>query len=126
MLTVDDASIVANRIVRAMSVPFVTGGTELTLTPHIGIAVSSPGRQRAVDLLRDAGIARAWARVQGSGSYVTFDPSMQPPDDEPTTNQFSVPASMTTTNGLDDRLGELNQRIASLEQTIARIAPVND
>ncbi len=126
MLTSDDASIVANRIVRAMSVPFVTGGTELTLMPHIGIAVSSPSRQRAVDLLRDASIARAWARVQGSGSYVTFDPSMQPPDDEPITNEFSEPAGTTVVNGLDDRLGELNQRIASLEQTIARIAPAID
>jgi diguanylate cyclase (GGDEF)-like protein/PAS domain S-box-containing protein len=125
IVSIDNVGIVANRIVSAMSVPFVSSGNELTLTAHIGIAVSSPNRHRAVDLLRDAGIARAWARVQGSGSHVMFDPSMQPPDDEPNTSEFPAPP-ISTPAGLDHRLDELNQRIASLEQTLARFAPVTD
>ncbi|MGH9176392.1 MAG: diguanylate cyclase domain-containing protein, partial [Vicinamibacterales bacterium] len=75
--------IVANRIIKAMTVPFVDGGDEITFTPNIGIVVSSPERNRAVDLLRDSGIAKAWALVQGSGRFVMFDPSMRPPDGEP-------------------------------------------
>jgi diguanylate cyclase (GGDEF)-like protein/PAS domain S-box-containing protein len=125
ILEIDNVGIVANRIINAMSVPFVSSGHELTLTAHIGIAVSSPNRHRAVDLLRDAGIARAWARVQGSGSHVMFDPSMQPPDDEPSTSEFPVPPAPTPA-GLDHRLDELNQRIASLEQTLARFAHVTE
>lgn len=125
IIAIDNVAIVANRIINAMSVPFVSSGNELTLTAHIGIAVSSPNRHRAVDLLRDAGIARAWARVQGSGSHVMFDPSMQPPDDEPNTSEFQVPPAATP-GGLDDRLDELNQRIASLEQTLARFAHITE
>ncbi|HEX5166824.1 MAG TPA: diguanylate cyclase [Thermomicrobiales bacterium] len=126
ILAVDNIEIVSDRIIRAMSVPFYTGGTELTLTAHIGVAVNTPNRNRAVDLLRDANIARAWARVQGSGSHVLFDPSMLPPDDESTTSEFAVGVAtpVAPAPGLDQRLDELNQRIASLEQTLARFAPV--
>lgn len=122
---IENVGLVADRIVRAMSVPFFSAGTELTLTAHIGIAVSSVDRHRAVDLLRDANIARAWARVQGSGSHAMFDPSMQPPDDEPTTSEYATPpAALVATS--DHRLAELSQRIASLEQMIARLAPVQE
>jgi diguanylate cyclase (GGDEF)-like protein len=128
ILAVDNIEIVSDRIVRAMSVPFYSGGAELTLSAHIGVSVSTPNRNRAVDLLRDANIAKAWARVQGSGSHVLFDPSMLPPDDEPTTSEFAaIPgAPIAAAAGLDQRLDELNQRIASLEQTLARFAPVAD
>ena len=126
IVSTENVSIVAGRIINAMSVPFVSNGAELTLTTHIGITVNSPNRHRAVDLLRDAGIARAWARVQGSGSHVMFDPSMQPPDDEPTTSEFQLIPAAARPTGLDDRLDELNQRIASLEQTLARFAHVSE
>jgi diguanylate cyclase (GGDEF)-like protein/PAS domain S-box-containing protein len=125
ILAVDNIEIVSDRIFRAMSVPFYSAGAELTLSTHIGVAVSTVNRNRAVDLLRDANIARAWARVQGSGSHVLFDPSMLPPDDEPTTSEFaSIHVATVAAPGLDQRLDELNQRIASLEQTLARFAPV--
>jgi diguanylate cyclase (GGDEF)-like protein/PAS domain S-box-containing protein len=119
----ENVAIVADRIIRAMTVPFFSDGAELTLTAHIGISVSSASRHRAIDLLNDANIARAWARVQGSGSHVMFDPSMQPPDDEPTTSEYSTPAAAPP-NSLDQRLDELNQRIASIEQAIARLVPI--
>lgn len=126
IVTIDGVGIVADRIINAMSVPFVSTRTELTLTTYIGITISSPNRQRAVDLLRDAGIARAWARVQGTSSRVMFDPSMQLPDDEPAIDDFQLPAATPAPGGLGHRLDELNQRIASLEQTLARFAPVNE
>ncbi len=120
--SIDNVSIVAERIINAMSVSFVSNGTELTLTTHIGITVSSPNRHRAVDLLRDAAIARAWSRVQGSSSHVMFDQSMQPPDGEPSTSEYQLRPAEEMPASLDNRLDELNQRIASLEQTLARFA----
>jgi predicted signal transduction protein with EAL and GGDEF domain len=124
---VDNISVVANRIVQAMTVPFSDGGTEVELRPNIGVAISTPDRCRAVELLRDASIARAWARVEGSGHLVTFDPSMTAPPDEPTTDHFEyadVQAQLAPafpTAALDERLAALNQRIASLEQTILKL-----
>jgi diguanylate cyclase (GGDEF)-like protein len=124
---VNNISVVANRVVQAMTVPFSDGGTEIELRPNIGVAVSTPERCRAVELLRDASIARAWARVEGSGHLVTFDPSMTAPPDEPTTDHFEyadVQAQLTPpfpTASLDERLAALNQRIASLEQTLQKL-----
>jgi diguanylate cyclase (GGDEF)-like protein len=119
-------SIVANRIVQAMTVPFFDGGAEIELRPNIGVAVSTPDRCRAAELLHDANIARAWARVQGSGRHVMFDPSMAAPRDEPTTDQLDFddvpqPPAPSPAASLDDRLVALNQRIASLEQTILKL-----
>jgi diguanylate cyclase (GGDEF)-like protein len=116
---------VADRILDAMSVPFVGNGTEVTLTPHIGISVCNDGRCRAVDLVRDATIARAWARVQGAGSRVMFDPSMQPPVDEPATSEFQVIPPSATSAGLFERLDRLDERIASIEQRIVEIGKIN-
>jgi hypothetical protein len=97
----------------------------VTLTPHIGISVCNDGRCRAVDLVRDATIARAWARVQGAGSRVMFDPSMQPPADEPATSEFSAIQPATSGSGLFDRLDRLDERIASIEHRIAELGKIN-
>ena len=120
--------IVANRIIRAMGVPFVDSGDEIVFTPNIGIAVSSSQRNRAVDLLRDSGIAKAWALVQGSGRFVMFDPSMRPPDGEPVTDEFVAITAAPHRNGIavdlpsgDRRLTDLSDRIATLEERLARI-----
>jgi diguanylate cyclase (GGDEF)-like protein len=121
----EHVDIVADRIIHAMSVPFVGNGTEVTLTPHIGISVCNDGRCRAVDLVRDATIARAWARVQGAGSRVMFDPSMQPPADEPATSEFSAIQPATSGSGLFDRLDRLDERIASIEHRIAELGKIN-
>lgn len=121
---IDHVSIVAERIVHAMSVPFYSDGTEQTLTPRIGVSINTSTRQRAVELVRDATIANAWARIQGAGSHVLFDPSMQPPTDEPITNQFEMlDAPAGPEGGINDRFEELRDRIASIEQALARIVP---
>jgi|GEM_PF-6623963 len=111
--------VVTDRIIHAMMVPFVSNGSEVTLSPHIGISVGTDGRERAIDLLRDASIARAWARVQGAGSRVMFDQSMQPPADEPATSEFTFTEPATNQHGLFDRLDRLDERIATIEQRIA-------
>lgn len=126
IIDLKNVSIVANRLVQAMGVPFYDGGEEIELRPNIGIAVSTSERFRAVDLVRDANIARAWARVQGSGQYVMFDPSMKAPEGEPVTDRFEIqevaatPAPAVATS-IDDRLVTLQERIASLEQVISRL-----
>jgi diguanylate cyclase (GGDEF)-like protein len=126
----ENIAIVANRIVQSMTVPFVEGGEELELVPNIGIAVSTPERDRAVDLLQDAAVARAWARVQGSGRYVMFDPLMGTPEPE-----HSPPAPLLPATGVhrvdsapgmlppnaDERFAELHERLAGIEASLARL-----
>ncbi len=118
--------VVADRLIRALSAPFFSSDADVTLCPHIGIAMNSASRTRAGEILRDANIARAWSRVQGSGSYVTFDASMQPPDDEPMTSEFPNVDVIVDATSHDNRLDELSERIASLEQLISRIASTRE
>ena len=111
--------------------PFFDGGEEVEFRPNIGVAVSSPERYRAVDLLRDANIARAWARVQGSGQWVMFDPSMKAPEGDQSTDEFDVkqitgqqPGTVGTTSPASDP--NIDQRLTDLQDRIRRHDPVRD
>lgn len=120
--------VVAERLVRTLDIPFYDHGREKILTPNIGVAISSVERFRAEDLLRDANIARSWARVQGSGRYVVFDESMSVPEDEPVTSQFSIDEVMAAIGSgpqpstIDDRLKTLQERVYALERDMERMS----
>jgi diguanylate cyclase (GGDEF)-like protein len=126
IVDLDNVRIVADRVVEAMQEPFIEGEAEVTLTPNIGIAVSSPTRSRAVDLLRDSTAARTWARVQGSGQYVMFDETMSvgaestlsaSAEARPTA---SAPAASPRfeVGEIDTRFDELQDRLDTLEELI--------
>jgi diguanylate cyclase (GGDEF)-like protein len=119
--------VIADRVIRAMEIPFVDDGVETVLASSIGLASSSPERQRASDLLRAASIARAWASVQGSGGFAEYDPTMAAPEGEEATSQYeldltgspSPTAPPLASNGAD--VSQLSQRLAVLEQAVASL-----
>jgi diguanylate cyclase (GGDEF)-like protein/PAS domain S-box-containing protein len=122
----ENVKIVADRIVQSMTVPFIEGTQEIELVPNIGIVVSTPERNRAVDLLQNANVARSWARVQGSGRYVMFDPSMGSPEFDALGTAAvtpivapAQPASATPVS--DERYLELHERLAAIEASITSL-----
>jgi diguanylate cyclase (GGDEF)-like protein/PAS domain S-box-containing protein len=77
---VDDATLVAKRIIEELRAPFALLGYELFVTASIGIALSSrtPGRPKLMDdLLRDADAAMYRAKSTIKASYAMFEPSMK-------------------------------------------------
>jgi diguanylate cyclase (GGDEF)-like protein/PAS domain S-box-containing protein len=68
---------IAERIQHALAVPFPVGGTEISFTMSIGIALGSPDTASADELIRDADIAVHHVKRQGNGRHVVFVPSMR-------------------------------------------------
>jgi diguanylate cyclase (GGDEF)-like protein len=120
--------ILAERIIRSMAVPFIDESERVELVPNIGIAISTPERSAADDLLSDANIARAWARIQGSGRYVQFDGSMQMPAaelagrDGADDHAASSTPSSDLVGSVDARFAELHERLSRIEEHLATIA----
>lgn len=74
----DEAAVVADRILRALKAPFVMGDTELTVRASIGIAYAN-GRQRKADaetLMQEADTAMYSAKAQGKGRFQVFEEGM--------------------------------------------------
>jgi diguanylate cyclase (GGDEF)-like protein len=77
---VDEASLVAKRIIDELQAPFVLLGNDLFVTASIGIALSSRTSRRpnlVEDLLRDADTAMYRAKATGRANYAVFEPSMK-------------------------------------------------
>ncbi|HZC84865.1 MAG TPA: EAL domain-containing protein [Rubrobacter sp.] len=77
---VEDATLVAQRIIEEMRAPFALLGHEVFITTSIGIALSNRtlGRPNLVDdLLRDADAAMYRAKATSKASYAVFEPSMK-------------------------------------------------
>jgi diguanylate cyclase (GGDEF)-like protein/PAS domain S-box-containing protein len=74
----DEESVVeiARRISTAMAEPFILNGRELFASFSIGIALSTPGQDRADTLLRDSDLAMYRAKANGKAGFQVFDPSM--------------------------------------------------
>ncbi|MBT1445433.1 diguanylate cyclase [Shewanella sp. JM162201] len=69
-----DAEEVAERILSALSVPFILGDSLFQSGASIGIAVSGTGfKDTAQSILRDADAAMYQAKARGKGCYVVFD-----------------------------------------------------
>jgi len=71
-----DATQVAERIQKELTLPFVLDRHEVFSTVSIGIAVSSTDYHRPEELLRDADIAMYCAKHLGKSQYAVFDPAM--------------------------------------------------
>ena len=70
------ATHVAERIHRAMMVPFNVEGQDIFLTVSIGITLNSSSYQNTEDVLRDADIAMYRAKAAGRNCYEVFDRGM--------------------------------------------------
>ena len=72
-----DATLVADRIMKAIAAPFCLDGKKLFTSVSIGIALSGIGYDKAEDLLRDADTAMYRAKTLGKGRYEVFDLEMR-------------------------------------------------
>jgi diguanylate cyclase (GGDEF)-like protein/PAS domain S-box-containing protein len=73
---VSDATRVAERVQKELSVPFLLSGQEVFAPASIGIALSATGYERPEDLLRDADMEMYHAKALGKARHEVFDPSM--------------------------------------------------
>jgi diguanylate cyclase (GGDEF)-like protein len=71
----EDAVTVADRITRAMREPISLGGTQVTISPSVGIATAGHGSSSDA-LLRNADVAMYRAKASGKGRHAVFEPSM--------------------------------------------------
>lgn len=71
-----NATQVAERIHKALILPFNLGGQEVFMTVSIGIALSDAEDERPEYLLRDAHTAMYRAKALGTGRYQVFDTAM--------------------------------------------------
>jgi len=72
-----DAAVVAERLLDALSRPFLIDANEIVSTASIGIVTSEFGHACAADVLRDADTAMYEAKLAGRGRAVVFDRSMR-------------------------------------------------
>jgi diguanylate cyclase (GGDEF)-like protein/PAS domain S-box-containing protein len=71
-----DATRIADRIQKELSVPFTVHGQEVFSSASVGIALSSSRYQRPEDMLRDADIAMYRAKSGGRSRHQVFDVDM--------------------------------------------------
>jgi diguanylate cyclase (GGDEF)-like protein len=74
---VDDAIMVAERIMQVLDQPFFIEGRELHSSASVGIALSQPQYASAEDILRDADAAMYRAKAEGRKRYALFDEDLR-------------------------------------------------
>ena len=78
----DDAYLIATRVLRILSKPFVHKGGQLAVTASIGVVVTDDPQASAVEMLRDADIAMYRAKERGRDRIELFDPLARDHADE--------------------------------------------
>jgi diguanylate cyclase (GGDEF)-like protein/PAS domain S-box-containing protein len=73
----NDASLAAERIMKALAAPFVVGDKEVFTSASVGIALSNPSYQMPEELMRDADTAMYRAKSLGKSRYEIFDADMR-------------------------------------------------
>src|SRR6266446_5860298 len=73
----DDAKQAAERLMKAVTAPFMLGGREVFTSLSIGIALSNASYEQAEDILRDADTAMYRAKSLGKARYEIFDADMR-------------------------------------------------
>jgi diguanylate cyclase (GGDEF)-like protein/PAS domain S-box-containing protein len=76
LASVTEAIDVAQRLQRALALPFNLNGHEVFTTVSIGIALSSTGYDRPEEVLRDADTAMYRAKMLGKARHEVFDKTM--------------------------------------------------
>src|SRR5881392_1804295 len=72
-----DAKRAAERLMKALTAPFVLGGKEVFTSVSIGIALSNPAYEQPEDILRDADTAMYRAKSLGKARFEVFDADMR-------------------------------------------------
>jgi diguanylate cyclase (GGDEF)-like protein len=73
---VDDAGVIAARLIRALREPMQLASNSLVVTPSIGIAVFPRDGADAATLLRNADLAMYFAKRRSPGTFAYFDGPM--------------------------------------------------
>ncbi len=73
----DDAKSAAERLMDALTPPFILGGKEVFTSVSIGIALGNAAYEKPEDLLRDADTAMYRAKSLGKARYEVFDADMR-------------------------------------------------
>jgi diguanylate cyclase (GGDEF)-like protein/PAS domain S-box-containing protein len=71
------ANVVAQRLLKELSRPFIIGDKELFSSMSIGIALSTLGYENPEDYVRDADTAMYRAKAHGKGRFEIFDSNMR-------------------------------------------------
>jgi diguanylate cyclase (GGDEF)-like protein len=74
--SIDEVQAIARRLQASLRDPFTVMGQNAFVAASIGIAVGSPGHDRADDLLREADLAMYRAKAAGRGEVLLFEPAM--------------------------------------------------
>ncbi|MDK1023573.1 MAG: EAL domain-containing protein [Gammaproteobacteria bacterium] len=74
--SVNDVTMVCNRIQAAIAEPIVIDKQEINITSTVGIVINNGHYQVPQDLIRDADTAMHRAKSQAPGSYMIFDSEM--------------------------------------------------
>lgn len=74
--TIEEPTLVAERIYQTLVLPFNLDGYELFTSASIGIALSADGYEKPEDILRDADVTMYSAKQRGKARYEVFDPLM--------------------------------------------------
>jgi PAS domain S-box-containing protein len=72
-----EATMVAERLRRALAAPFELDGRQAFISASIGIALDSTSYSRGEDILRDADTAMYRAKALGKGRFEVFDSAMR-------------------------------------------------
>ena len=72
-----DAKLAAERLMTALSAPFILGGKEIFTSVSIGIASNNAAYEQPEDILRDADTAMYRAKSLGKARYEVFDADMR-------------------------------------------------
>lgn len=73
---VEDAAVVARRIIEALSRPFLAGGHEVVVSASVGIAIHPLDGKDAETLLKNADVAMYHAKDQGRDNYQFYNEAM--------------------------------------------------
>ncbi len=69
-------TLLADRILTALAMPYELDGRQLSIHASIGVAISMSGQQAADDLLRDADVSMYVAKAHGKNRVQIFEPAM--------------------------------------------------
>jgi diguanylate cyclase (GGDEF)-like protein len=76
LANIEDAGILARRLIDELQAPMQIAKHSLVVTPSVGIAIFPTDGTSADALLRNADLAMYFAKRRGPGTYAYFDPQM--------------------------------------------------